>query len=111
MSAGGLKTLVRLAERGVRVKATGFGRISVDPLIAMSALAAANPECLMFGSDLPSQRARHPFAVSDIDLIRDAVGDALVPQVLFDNAVSFYRPRIAPVRKDEPEAKSKGVEA
>lgn len=97
MSAGGLKTLVRLAERGVRVKATGFGRVSVDPMIAMSALAAANPDGLMFGSDLPSQRARRPFAVSDIDMIREAVGDELAPRVLFDNAVSFYRPRVAPV--------------
>jgi predicted TIM-barrel fold metal-dependent hydrolase len=110
MSAGGLKTLVRLAERGVRVKATGFGRISVDPLIAMSALAAANPECLMFGTDLPSQRARRPFDVADIDSIREAVGDALARQVLFDNAVSFYRPRATPHADDEPEAKGKGVE-
>lgn len=98
MSAGGLKTLVRLAERGVRVKATGFGRIGVDPVLAMRALAAADPACLMFGSDLPSQRARRPFAMSDIDLIREAVGEELAPAVLFDNAVSFYRPRVAPAR-------------
>jgi predicted TIM-barrel fold metal-dependent hydrolase len=101
MTAAGLRTLVRLAERGVRVKATGFGRISVDPLVAMSALAAANPECLMFGSDLPSQRARRPFAASDIDLIREAVGEALAPRVLFQNAVSFYRPRVVRAMTDD----------
>ncbi len=110
MSAGGLRTLVRLAERGVRVKATGFGRISVEPRVAMTALAAANPECLMFGSDLPSQRARRPFAVSDIDLIREAVGEELAPQVLFDNAVSFYRPRVLPARDEEGGGKDVGVE-
>lgn len=101
MSAGGLKTLVKLAERGVRVKATGFGRISVDPVVAMSALDAAHPECLMFGSDLPSQRARRPFAPTDIDLICEAVGDEGAPRVLFDNAVSFYRPRATPARGGE----------
>lgn len=96
MSGGGLKTLVRLAERGVRVKATGFGRISVDPGTAMSELAAANSECLMFGSDLPSQRARRPFAATDIDLICEAVGEDLAPQVLYHNAVEFYRPAFLP---------------
>ncbi|MGE5523625.1 MAG: amidohydrolase family protein [Rhodospirillaceae bacterium] len=100
MTPGGLKTLVRLAERGVRVKATGFGRITVDSLIAMSAVVAANPQCLMFGSDLPSQRARRPFAASDIDAIREAVGERFAPQVLFDNAVTFYRPRVTPARND-----------
>jgi hypothetical protein len=110
MTAGGLKVLVRLAERGVRVKATGFGRIGLDPLVAMSALAAANPECLMFGTDLPSQRARRPFDVKDIDLIREAVGDALAPQVLSSNALSFYRPRVMPARTDLLQGKSKGAE-
>jgi predicted TIM-barrel fold metal-dependent hydrolase len=110
MTAGGLKTLVRLAERGVHVKATGFGRISVDPVIAMSALAAANPDCLMFGSDLPSQRARRPFNAADIDLIREAVGDALAQQVLSRNAVSFYRPRVMPSGTNEPAPTRKGAE-
>lgn len=97
MSPAGLPALVKLAEQGVRVKATGFGRIDVDPLVAMSVLVAANPECLMFGSDLPSQRARRPFMPSDIDLVREAVGEKLARKVLFDNAVAFYRPRVTPV--------------
>jgi predicted TIM-barrel fold metal-dependent hydrolase len=98
MSAAGLDTLVRLAARGVRVKATGFGRISVDPATALKALAEVNPQCLMFGSDLPSQRARRPFELSDIQLIREAVGEALEGAVLFDNAVAFYRPRALPAK-------------
>lgn len=96
MSADGLEILLRLAERGVKVKATGFGRISVDPRTALEALAEVNPRCLMFGSDLPSQRARRPFAPSDVDLIREAVGEALEEQVLFANAVEWYRPRVVP---------------
>lgn len=98
MTAAGLDTLVRLAERGVRVKATGFGRIDLEPVAAMQALVAANPSCLMFGSDLPSQRARRPFADADVDLICAAVGERLAPRVLFDNAVAFYRPRAMPSR-------------
>jgi predicted TIM-barrel fold metal-dependent hydrolase len=96
MTAEGLPMLVKLAGRGVHVKATGFGRVSVDPASAVRALVAANPDCLMFGSDLPSQRARRPFEPGDIDLVRDAVGEALARKVLFDNAVAFYRPRVAP---------------
>lgn len=96
MSATGLPTLLRLAERGVKVKATGFGRASVEPRAALRALADANPDCLMFGSDLPSQRARRPFAESDVDLIIEAVGEEHEESVLFHNAVEFYRPRAVP---------------
>ncbi len=102
MSDGGLKVLVKMVERGVHVKATGFGRIGVDPRSAMTALVAANPECLMFGSDLPSQRARRPFAMSDIDLIREAVGEEHEARVLYENAIDFYRPRVLPGADEEP---------
>jgi predicted TIM-barrel fold metal-dependent hydrolase len=74
------------------VKATGFGRTEVDVPAALRDLARANPECLMFGSDLPSQRARRPFMASDMDLIREVLGDSLAQRVFWDNAVAFYRP-------------------
>ncbi len=96
LSDEGLPTLVKLAEQGMRVKATGFGRMTLDPVKGVRALAAANPDCLMFGSDLPSQRARRPFLPADIDVLRDNVDAALVRKVLFDNAVTFYRPRQIP---------------
>lgn len=102
MSANGLPTLLRLVERGVKVKATGFGRTGIEPRAALRALAEANPDCLLFGTDLPSQRARRPFAESDVDLVREAVGEELEEQVLFDNAVAFYRPRVVP-QTDEGE--------
>jgi predicted TIM-barrel fold metal-dependent hydrolase len=75
------------------VKATGFGRIDMDPAPAIKAIAAANPESLMFGSDLPSQRARRPFEPADMDLIRANIDPALERRVFYDNAVRFYRPR------------------
>jgi predicted TIM-barrel fold metal-dependent hydrolase len=93
MTQAGMPTLLKLAERGVKVKATGFGRTEVDVPSALRDLARANPECLIFGSDLPSQRARRPFLPSDMDLIRDTLGDAVARKVFWDNAVALYRPR------------------
>jgi predicted TIM-barrel fold metal-dependent hydrolase len=96
MTQAGLPTLLRLAERGAKVKATGFGRTEVDVPTALRDLARANPACLMFGTDLPSQRARRPFLPSDMDLIRDSLGEALSRKVFWDNAAAFYRPSRLP---------------
>lgn len=96
MTQAGLPHLIALAEKGAKVKATGFGRTEVDVPAALRDIARANPDALMFGTDLPSQRARRPFLASDIDLIRDTLGDALTHKVLWDNALAFYRPRQFP---------------
>jgi predicted TIM-barrel fold metal-dependent hydrolase len=93
ISTEGLPTLLKLVELGMKVKATGFGRIDMDPAPAIQAIVAANPDSLMFGSDLPSQRARRAFEPADMDLIRANIDPALVRKVFYDNAVSFYRPR------------------
>jgi len=98
MSTEGLPTLLKLAEKGMKVKATGFGRMTLDPAEGLRALVKANPDCLMFGSDLPSQRARRPFMPSDIDLIRDTIDVSLHRKVFFETAVKFYRPLQAPSR-------------
>lgn len=96
MTQAGLPTLLALAERGAKVKATGFGRTEVDVPSALRDLARANPDCLMFGTDLPSQRARRPFLPSDLDLIGDTLGDALARKAAYDNAAEFYHPRRLP---------------
>jgi predicted TIM-barrel fold metal-dependent hydrolase len=96
ISIEGLPTLLKLVERGMKVKATGFGRIEMDPAPAIKAIVAANPDSLMFGSDLPSQRARRPFEPADIDRIRANVDPALERKVLLENALAFYRPRERP---------------
>ena len=92
MTQEGLPTLLKLVERGVRVKATGFGRVSMDVASTLKAIATANPHALMFGTDLPSTRAPRPFAASDIDLLRGALGDEAGRLALYDNAVDFYAP-------------------
>ncbi|MBL8832605.1 MAG: amidohydrolase family protein [Rhodospirillales bacterium] len=93
MSEGGLARLVDLARAGAKVKATGFGRVLVDPEDAMERIAAANPDSLMFGSDLPSTRARRPFEPADMELIAGVLGPELSRKAFHDNAVKLYRPR------------------
>ena len=95
LSTAGLPALLRLAECGMRVKATGFGRVDLNVSAAIRALSSANPDCLMFGSDLPSQRARRPFEPNDMAIIRASIDPALERKVFYENAVAFYKPRAA----------------
>ena len=107
LSKAGLPTLLMLVEQGVRIKATGFGRVDFDNdndndndsdsvfdinmIAALRDLHSANPAALMFGSDLPSTRAPRPFLQSDIAILIDSVGEAQANAVLHANAARFYR--------------------
>lgn len=91
LNRDGLGHLLRLVDRGVKVKATGFGRADLDPSAAMRAIVSANPEALMAGTDLPSTRARRPFVDADIDVIAAAVGKEHLDAVLWGNGAAFYR--------------------
>ena len=88
----GLGNLLALAEQGIKIKATGFGRVDFDVSDAVVVIHNTNPEALMFGTDLPSTRAPIPFQDSDISRVQDALGDAAAARVFRDNAVAFYRP-------------------
>lgn len=90
LSSEGLPHLLRLAEAGVRVKATGFGRLDFEVPPALRALAEVNPHALMFGTDLPSTRAPRPFQDDDLTLLAAALGPAAARAALFDNAWDFY---------------------
>lgn len=57
LHSDGLGDLLGLVERGVKVKATGFGRFDGDPAAAMVAIMDIDPGALMAGTDLPSTRA------------------------------------------------------
>lgn len=84
--------LLRLAERGARAKATGFGRLDFDPAPLLRDLAAANPASLVFGTDLPGTRCPRPFGPADLQLLADAlVDEELTRAVLWDNALALYR--------------------
>ncbi|MEV0295722.1 amidohydrolase family protein [Nocardia sp. NPDC050710] len=90
MSDEGLPYLLDLVDRGARVKATGFGRVSMNVADTLRRIHTVNPEALMFGTDLPGTRAGRPFEDSDVDLICDVVGTDMFA-VLEDNARAFYR--------------------
>ncbi|GAA4612076.1 amidohydrolase family protein [Actinoallomurus liliacearum] len=91
LTEDGLPHLLSLVDGGARVKATGFGRVDLEVTKAVQAVVAANPRSLMFGTDLPSTRARRPFHEDDVRLLTDAVGPEHAQAVLHDNAAAFYR--------------------
>lgn len=92
LSAPGLPTLLKLVEHGAKVKATGFGRVTLDVAAVVKAIVAINPEALLFGTDLPSTRASRPFSPADIELIRNELDPEHARRVLYDNAIALYRP-------------------
>ncbi|MET0105482.1 MAG: amidohydrolase family protein [Sedimenticola sp.] len=92
LSKDGLATLLRLVEQGVHVKATGFGRVDFDVKAVLRDLYAANPNALMFGTDLPSTRAPRPYRDDDLSLVVDALGEDQADRVLYRNALEFYLP-------------------
>ena len=91
LSKAGLKTIIKLAENGVRIKASGFGRVDFDIRTALKELYSANPESLMFGTDLPSTRAARPFNHSDIEVVIESLESKQAMDVLYNNAINFYR--------------------
>lgn len=95
LSKKGFKTLLKLVEHGVHVKATGFGRVDFDVRSALQDLYSANPESLMFGTDLPSTRAPRPYEDNDFAIIIEALGGEKARKVLYENAVKFYHPTIS----------------
>ncbi len=93
LSRSGFSMLVQLVERGGYIKVSGFGRIDFDPRQAMDDFASVNADALLFGTDLPSTRARRPFRNQDLDLVVEVLGSEIAEKVLYRNAVSLYRPR------------------
>lgn len=93
LSKAGFPTLLKLAEKGVHVKATGFGRVDFDVAPALKELYAANPRALMFGTDLPSTRAPRPYLDSDYALVLETLGEKKAADVFYGNAIEFYRPK------------------
>jgi len=90
LAASGLETLVRLVERGVRVKATGFGRLDFEAGEALRRLYEARPDALLFGTDLPSTRAPRPFRDEDFDRVLEVLGAEGAERVFHGNAEGFY---------------------
>lgn len=91
LSQEGLKDLYYWVERGAKIKATGFGRIDFDPILAMKTIYQINKEALMFGTDLPSTRAKTPFSENDIRLLRDNFSLDELENIFYKNALEWYK--------------------
>ncbi len=90
LTNNGFKWLCKLAEKGLRIKATGFSRVDFDVKNALKTLYSINPNCLMFGTDLPSTRAPKPYCNKDFLLVLDALGENAALQVFSKNAIDYY---------------------
>jgi len=86
--------LLDLVDAGAKIKVTGFGRVSMNVPKALELIAARNSNALMFGTDLPSTRAKRPFEAEDIALIRNVLGPINAQKTLWSNAVGLYRPLV-----------------
>lgn len=94
MTEAGLPVILELVDAGCRVKATGFGRVQLDVPKALEAIARRNPNALLFGTDIPSTRAKRPFETTDIDLVERVLGAELAKRAFWDNPLEHYRTRI-----------------
>lgn len=90
LSKEGLQSLYKWVERGVKVKATGFGRVDFDPITVMKQIHKINPNALMFGTDLPSTRAKIPFSEIDIKRIKDNFDEHDQELIFYKNAIDRY---------------------
>ncbi|MER2119720.1 MAG: amidohydrolase family protein [Solibacillus sp.] len=90
LSEEGLPHLLKLVDKGVRVKATGFGRVELNVQKALREIYSINPDALMFGTDLPSTRAKRPFEVADIKLIQQLFDEQASEKILYTNASQWY---------------------
>lgn len=82
--------MLEAAYRGIRVQATGFGRVRLDVATALRRIDAVNPQALLFGTDLPGTRAPRPFHASDLDQITQVLGNDALDR-LADNGRAWYR--------------------
>lgn len=87
LSEEGLPHLLKLIEKGIHVKATGFGRVDLNVEHALKSIYETNPDELVFGTDLPSTRAKRPFEYADIELIQNLFDGQATDKILYTNAL------------------------
>lgn len=91
VSSDNFSALLRLVQKGVMVKASGFGRVDFDVRKALKQVVDVNPVSLMFGTDLPSTRTFSSFRPENILMIKNIFDDETSDRILYKNALSFYR--------------------
>jgi predicted TIM-barrel fold metal-dependent hydrolase len=91
MTEAGVPVLLDLVAAGCKVKATGFGRVTLDVPKTLEAVAKKSAGALVFGTDIPSTRAKRPFEPSDIELVETVLGSELAQKTFWDNPRALYR--------------------
>lgn len=91
LTKDGVDKLLELVNQGVKVKATGFGRLDFSPIELMKKIYSINAEALIFGTDLPSTRAKEPFSSGDVNLIKDHFSKEQQEQIFYKNAEKWYK--------------------
>jgi predicted TIM-barrel fold metal-dependent hydrolase len=91
LTATGQKDVLDLAEKGVKIKASGFGRIDVNIEKTLTTIYSVNPEALLFGTDLPGTRAKRPFEINDLEIIQNLFDQKAQHKILSNNAKAFYK--------------------
>lgn len=85
--------LKKIVHADIPIRLTGFGRVEYerDEIKGLiSILYNENPRCLMFGSDLPSTRAKYRFSYKDIKLIKETVGREAQDRIFRKNGEDWY---------------------
>lgn len=91
LSKAGQEELLYWADKGVKIKATGFGRIDFEPIELMKRIYKVNPDALMFGTDLPSTRARMPFSKRHMEWIKENFDPPELKRIFSLNAQNWYK--------------------
>ena len=77
--------ILRLNAIGVRAIRFNVFRGQIDSVADIVSMA------LVFGTDIPSTRAKRPFEPSDIDLVENVLGTELAGKAFWDNPTRLYR--------------------
>ena len=90
ISDSNLEILLPLIRDGLTVKATGFGRIDLDIEETLIKIHEVSPDALMFGTDLPSTRARREYSDQDFYSVLEVLREDEAEKVFSKNALNFY---------------------
>lgn len=87
----GFESLLKLVDKGAKVKASGFGRVDFNVDKALKQIYSINPQALMFATDLPSTRAQRAYSHDDFNLVSKAFSNDVAQNIFYNNAVAFYK--------------------
>lgn len=93
MGRNSIDKLKKYLSVNIPIRVTGFGRIAYQREELESVLVqlhAENPDGLIFGTDLPSTRAKYRFSIEDILLIEELFNQQDAEKILYKNGLKWY---------------------